>query len=95
MWKRVKTWWEAWGAMVQLQGLDKRLMADMGLEREGLRARVMGKTAANDPEQVGDDGAVCAGGKARLKPAEPLRDPSSMRGERRGPRPVRQKIGPA
>jgi uncharacterized protein YjiS (DUF1127 family) len=48
MWKRVKNWWVTWGAMVQLQGLDQRLMADMGLQREGLRARVAGRTPQAD-----------------------------------------------
>jgi hypothetical protein len=43
MWNRIKRWWAAEGAMVSLQGLDDRLLADMGQDREGLRDRVMGQ----------------------------------------------------
>lgn len=42
MWNRIKRWWDAEGAMVGLQGMSDRMLADMGLEREGLRARVIG-----------------------------------------------------
>jgi hypothetical protein len=41
MWNRIKHWWRAEGAMVQLQGVSDRMLDDMGLKREGLRARVM------------------------------------------------------
>jgi Domain of unknown function (DUF1127) len=41
MWKRLQTWWKATGDLVQLRGLDDRLLADMGLAREDLAARVL------------------------------------------------------
>lgn len=54
MFKRIKAWWAAEGAMVQLQGVSDRMLADMGLERENLRARVTGETAqAKAPERPG------------------------------------------
>lgn len=43
MWKRLKLWWQAEGDLAQVQGLSDRLLADMGLEREGLRQRVLGR----------------------------------------------------
>lgn len=43
MWNRIKRWWDAEGAMVGLQGMSDRMLADMGLEREGLREKVMGR----------------------------------------------------
>lgn len=46
MWKRIKQWWQAEGAMAELHGISDRLLKDMGLEREGLRSRVMGKEEA-------------------------------------------------
>jgi uncharacterized protein YjiS (DUF1127 family) len=42
MWNRIKHWWAAEGALVGLQGVSDRMLADMGLEREGLRDRVLG-----------------------------------------------------
>lgn len=45
MFKRIKAWWAAQGALVQLQGVSDRMLTDMGLEREDLRAQVMGETA--------------------------------------------------
>lgn len=45
MWKRVQEWWRAEGDLAQLSGLDDRLLADMALERGGLRARVRGGSA--------------------------------------------------
>lgn len=42
MWNRIKRWWEAEGALAGLQGISDRMLADMGLEREGLRDRVLG-----------------------------------------------------
>lgn len=54
MFKRIKAWWAAQGALAQLQGVSDRLLADMGLDREDLRARVMGETApAKAPERLG------------------------------------------
>lgn len=50
MWKQFKDWWSADGAAHQLLGLDDRLLADMGLERAGLRKRVMGRTDRQNAE---------------------------------------------
>jgi hypothetical protein len=41
MWNWIKRWWATEGAMVELQGVTDRMLADMGLQREGLRDRVM------------------------------------------------------
>lgn len=46
MWNRIKRWWAAEGALVSLQGVSDRTLADMGLDREGLRERVMGQAVA-------------------------------------------------
>ncbi|MFM7446439.1 MAG: DUF1127 domain-containing protein [Tabrizicola sp.] len=43
MWKRIKRWWDAEGAMMELQGVSDRMLADMGLDRETLRAQVQGR----------------------------------------------------
>lgn len=43
MWKQLKLWWQAEGDLAQMQGLSDRLLADMGLVREGLRQRVLGR----------------------------------------------------
>ncbi|MFM7335600.1 MAG: DUF1127 domain-containing protein [Tabrizicola sp.] len=45
MWKLIKRWWDAEGAMVGLQGMSDRMLEDMGLERESLRARVQGEVS--------------------------------------------------
>lgn len=45
MWNRIKHWWRAEGALVRLQGASDRMLADMGLNRADLRARVVGQTA--------------------------------------------------
>jgi hypothetical protein len=45
MWNRIKHWWQAEGALVGLQGVSDRMLKDMGLEREGLRDRVLGREA--------------------------------------------------
>lgn len=45
MWKRIRNWWQAEGALVGLQGVSDRMLEDMGLDREELRARVMGEAA--------------------------------------------------
>jgi hypothetical protein len=42
MLKWIKSWWDMEGTLTGLQRLDDRLLADMGLERESLRARVQG-----------------------------------------------------
>ncbi|MGL4236121.1 hypothetical protein [Tabrizicola sp.] len=41
MWKRLSAWLDADLAMQQLTHLDDRLLADMGLERESMRERVV------------------------------------------------------
>jgi Domain of unknown function (DUF1127) len=41
MWNRIRRWWQAEGALVHLQGVTDRQLADMGLERDGLRKRVL------------------------------------------------------
>ncbi len=76
MCKRIKEWWARWGTIVQLQGLDDRLLADIGLPREGLRARLTGRGAVTD-------GKVCACDQPRLKPAEPALHGGRM-GDKRG-----------
>ena len=50
MLNRIKNWWAAEGALVGLQGVGDRMLADMGLEREGLRNRVLGSPARSEPE---------------------------------------------
>jgi hypothetical protein len=49
MWNRIKHWWLAEGALVGLQGVSDRMLDDMGLERDGLRARVMGDGPKTPP----------------------------------------------
>lgn len=61
MWAQVKKWWAAEGAMVQLQGLDDRLLADMGLEREGLRKRVMDEAEVELRTKAVHGAVVCEG----------------------------------
>lgn len=48
MWNRIKRWWQAEGALAGLQGTSDRMLADMGLEREGLRGRVLGIEPRDD-----------------------------------------------
>lgn len=62
MWKRIKVWWQAEGDLAQLQGVSDRMLADMGLERVALRARVMGEMA---PEAVAPCGCLPVGLLAR------------------------------
>ncbi len=54
MWNRIKEWWAAEGALVGLQGASDRMLADMGLEREDLRDRVMGVPTAPMPTHATD-----------------------------------------
>jgi Domain of unknown function (DUF1127) len=44
MWTRITQWWKAEGDLAKLQGVSDRMLADMGLEREGLRDRVLART---------------------------------------------------
>jgi hypothetical protein len=48
MWKRLRRWWKAGTDLVHLQGLDARLLADMGLDHDTLRPRVMARTPPPD-----------------------------------------------
>lgn len=41
MWNRIKHWWAAEGELAKLQVVSDRMLLDMGLDRETLRARVM------------------------------------------------------
>jgi hypothetical protein len=67
MWNRIKAWWAAEGAMVGLQGVPDRMLEDMGLQRDGMRDRVLGRdipvdTAAEnapDRREVGLDDLRC------------------------------------
>lgn len=43
MWNRLKNWWDAQGDLAKLQGVSNRMLSDMGLQREGLRAQVLGQ----------------------------------------------------
>jgi uncharacterized protein YjiS (DUF1127 family) len=54
MWNWIRTWWAAEGAIVRLQALDDRLLADMGLERESVERRVSGRDVPGGgaPRQV-------------------------------------------
>ena len=45
MWNRIKHWWDAQGELAKLHGISDRMLADLGLERDDLRARVMGEVA--------------------------------------------------
>jgi uncharacterized protein YjiS (DUF1127 family) len=60
MWTLLKRWWVTEGAVVHLSELDDRLLADMGLEREGLRERVRGDADASVVTKVGRSAVVCA-----------------------------------
>jgi uncharacterized protein YjiS (DUF1127 family) len=43
MWKRLIAWLDRNVAVQHLASLDDRMLADIGVERDGLRARVMGR----------------------------------------------------
>jgi uncharacterized protein YjiS (DUF1127 family) len=60
MWTLLKRWWVTEGAVVHLSELDDRLLADMGLEREGLRERVRGDADASVVTKVGRSAVGCA-----------------------------------
>jgi hypothetical protein len=74
MWKRIKDWWAAEGAMVGFQGMSDRMLADMGLEREGLRERIHGRAAPACARRGGPRPPVRAtpvagDGTGRLRPS--------------------------
>jgi Domain of unknown function (DUF1127) len=50
MWTRITHWWKAQGELAKLQGVSDRMLADMGLEREDLRARVLARTTDAGPQ---------------------------------------------
>ncbi len=54
MWTRLRNWWRAEGDLVGLQGMSQRMLDDMGLEREGLRDRVLGIAAEDDRRPPAD-----------------------------------------
>jgi uncharacterized protein YjiS (DUF1127 family) len=56
MWKHLRDWWRAWGDLIHLERLDDRLLADMGVEREALQARVIGR----EPPLAANAIAPCA-----------------------------------
>ena len=57
MWNRIKHWWKAEGDWAQLQGVSDRMLADMGLKREGLHDQVLGREGT--PETVAQAPCVC------------------------------------
>lgn len=59
MWQQLKAWWKTEGAMVRLQGLDDRLLADMGLDRDGLRDRVRGNEDVPGPTLARGRAVIC------------------------------------
>jgi hypothetical protein len=53
MWNQIRRWWKAEGDLVGLQNVSDRMLDDMGLEREGLRDRVLGRegpATSTEPE---------------------------------------------
>jgi Domain of unknown function (DUF1127) len=50
MWNLITQWWKAHGDLAQLQGVSDRMLDDMGLEREGLRDRVLARTTDPGPQ---------------------------------------------
>lgn len=52
MWNRITHWWQAQGELAKLQGVSDRMLADMGLEREDLRDRVLARTANPEPQST-------------------------------------------
>jgi len=61
MWTHLKEWWKAEGAMVGLQGQSDRMLADMGLDREGLRKRVRGEGKTSEVGSARPGAAICEG----------------------------------
>ena len=54
MWTTLKSWWALEREIARLRALDDRLLADMGLTRETLRARLHGA-----PQQTKDGRPDC------------------------------------
>jgi uncharacterized protein YjiS (DUF1127 family) len=67
MWKRLQVWLDRDLAVQRLAALDDRLLADMGLERENVRQRVMGRTSL--PSAPADEASV--GPCVSLQPRAP------------------------
>ncbi|KAF0116003.1 MAG: hypothetical protein FD150_699 [Rhodobacteraceae bacterium] len=61
MWKRIKHWWDAEGALVGLQGVSDRMLEDMGLERADLRRRVLGEGETQGVGSAPSGAAICEG----------------------------------
>ena len=59
MWKQLKSWWATEGAIVQLQGQSNRLLADIGIDRETLRARLREGPAATAIAPAGCRDELC------------------------------------
>lgn len=66
MWNRIRQWWQAEGDLAQLQGATDRMLKDMGLEREGLRDRVLGHEA--DPLALRPAPCACAPAGRMVRP---------------------------
>lgn len=45
MLNQIRTWWTATGDLARLQGMDDRMLDDMGVNRDDLRDRVLGRAA--------------------------------------------------
>jgi hypothetical protein len=59
MWKLLKKRWATEGALVQLRGLDDRLLADMGFVRDGLRDQIQADAKVQGAVPVGSGTVVC------------------------------------
>lgn len=57
--KAILSWWSNEGALTTLRSLDDRMLADMGLTRVDLKARVAGEKPAATPVSAGRE--ACAG----------------------------------
>ncbi len=60
MLEQLSKWWSDLGAEAELRWLDDRMLADMGIEREEIRARVRG------PESREAGSGTGAGARGRL-----------------------------
>ena len=50
MLNRIRAWWNATGDFARLQGMDDRMLQDMGVTRDDLYDRVLGRAAAMRPD---------------------------------------------